>query len=99
MPTTSFSPGSEYITHTVGVRLRLTGTGSLNMSIIGLDDVRTYTMMPLTMSMTPGLEPTRQCNFKGQRPRIRFGTTEIDEYFRIARIVIFIKPSATMHPM
>lgn len=95
----SFGGGGEYIHHITGVRMRLNGTGSLQMSLNGLDDVHSYTMLPLTMSLTPGLEPTRLANFRSQRTRFKITTTEIDEYFKISRIVVFIKASATSYPM
>lgn len=91
--------GGEYIHHITSVTMRLNGTGSLQMSLSGLDDVRTYTMKPLTMSLTPGLEPTRLANFRSQRTRFNLTTTEINEYFRISRIIIFVKASATSYPM
>lgn len=91
--------GSEYINHITSVRMRLNGTGSLQMSLSGLDDIRSYTMLPLTMSLTPGLEPTRLANFRSQRTRFNITTTVINDYFRISRIVIFTKPSATSYPM
>lgn len=91
--------GAEYIHHVTGVRMRLSGTGNLQMSLSGLDDIRTYTMKPLAMSLTPGLEPTRLANFRSQRTRFNITTTEINEYFRISRIVIFAKASATSYPM
>lgn len=95
----SSSAGSEYIRHITGVRMRLQGTGSLQMSLSGLDDVRSYTMLPLEMSLTPGLEPTRLANFRSQRIRFNLTTTEINEYFKISRIILFAKTSATSYPM
>lgn len=91
--------GGEYIHHITGIRMRLNGTGSLQMSLSGLDDIRTYTMKPLEMSLLPGLEPTRLSNFRSQRTRFNITTTEINEYFRISRIVIFAKTSALAYPM
>lgn len=95
----NFSPGSESINHIVGVRMRLTGTGNLKMNLYGLDDIRSYEMKDLVMSSAPGLEPTRQCNFRSQRTQLEIKTIEMNDYFRIARIVIFSKPSATSYPM
>jgi len=90
-------PGSV-INHFGSVTLRVNGTGSLRMSLIGLDDVRTKTINPLTMSLTPGKEPTKLTNFKSQRARLRFETTAIDEYLKINKIILWIKPVASSFP-
>jgi hypothetical protein len=90
--------GAEYIAHVTGVRMRLNGTGELKMSLHNLDDTRTFTMLPLQMQTSPGLEPTRIANFRSQRTKFRILTTELNEYFLIQRVIVFIKPSASSYP-
>ena len=89
----------EYIHHTTGVRMRVNGAGNLRMTLLGLDDVRSYVMVPFVLSSAPGIEPTRGANFKNQRTRLRVETTAIDEFFTISRIILFMKPTATSLPM
>lgn len=89
----------EYISHINAVRFRLNGVGNLNLSLHSLDNAQSYTMKPLPMSMSPGIEPARLANFKSQRTMLRLGTTEMNEYMRIQRIIVFMKPSATSYPM
>lgn len=90
---------AENILHFGAVRLRLNGTGNLDMQWIGLDDTKTSDLLALTMSESPGYEPTRLCNFLAQRARLKISTNKINEHFKINRIVVFIKPKATSLPM
>lgn len=90
---------AEYVSHTAGVRLRLNGTGNLEMKLSSLDNVRSIVLKPLPMSMTPGIEPTRQCNFTSQRTLLEIKTTEKDEFMRVQKLIIFMKPTATSLPM
>ena len=90
--------GVEYDHHVVAVRLRVTGAGNLQMSLEGLDDVQTQTLIPLTMQATNRLEPTRLTNFQGQRIRFSLFTDQLDETFLIRRIIIYAKPVAAEYP-
>ena len=89
---------AENILHFGGVRLRVNGTGVLRMRLIGLDDVASQTLYPLTMSLTPGREPRVLANFKSQRARLEFTTTDINEFMRIDKVVIFVKELWTDFP-
>jgi len=88
----------ENISHFAAIRIRLNGTGSLKMSISSLDDVRTKTLVPFQMAAKARIIPTRIVNFMEQRASFTLTTTEIDEKFRINRIVIFTKEVYTSYP-
>lgn len=88
----------EYEHHVVGVRMRVTGAGSLQMSLQDLDDVQTQTLVPFTMQATTRIEPTRLANFQSQRIRLVLTTTEINEHFLIKRIIIYAKAVAVEYP-
>jgi hypothetical protein len=88
----------ELIHHITGVRMRVQGSGNLDMSLLGLDDLTSTTLAPFVMAATRAIEPTRLANFKGQRILLRFGVDEIDEWFQIRRIIIFVKPVETSYP-
>lgn len=90
--------GAEIIWHIAGVRLRLTGSGNLKMTLRTLDNTRQFTMLPLPMNPTTDKEPTRLGNIRSQRTQVEFKVTEIDEYFRISKMVVFAKPSGTSLP-
>jgi hypothetical protein len=90
---------AESILHFAAMTLRVTGSGSLRMTLYSLDDARTVTLLPLTMSNTSGREPTRRVNFVEQRARFKMYVNAIDENFRINRVVIWVKEKATSFPM
>ncbi len=88
----------ENIVHFAGIRLRVTGNGNLKLSFHSLDDVRNQTLVPLVMQATTDREPSRLSNFISQRARLEVRTTEINENFRINRIIVFAKPIYTDYP-
>ena len=88
----------ELINHFNAVRLRLVGDGELKLSWFSLNDEIEQELLSLPMVEGTAREPTRISNFKQQRASLRISTTEFDEYFKIYRIVIFIKPIASGFP-
>jgi hypothetical protein len=84
--------------HVVGVRMRVTGSGNLLMTLSDLDDIQSIPLVDLAMNATTRIEPTRLANFQSQRIRLSLMTTEIDENFLIKRIIIFAKPVAVEYP-
>lgn len=86
------------IQHYNAVRMRLTGSGSLQMQLQSLDDVDVQDLVPFTMAATTQREPTRLANFKSQAARLEIKTTQIDETFRISKIIIFAKPVESEFP-
>lgn len=90
--------GGENEHHIVAVRLRVIGTGNLQLSLTDLDDTRTQDLEDVAMQATTRIEPTKLANFQSQRIRLHGRTTEINEVFRINRIIIFAKPVAIEYP-
>jgi hypothetical protein len=88
----------ENISHFAAIRIRVNGTGNLKMTVFSLDDVRSKTLVPLVMQQQNRIIPTRLVNFTEQRAAFELKTTEIDEKFRINRIVIFTKEIYTSYP-
>lgn len=84
--------------HFGAVRMRVTGTGNLRMTLNSLDDVNTSTLPVLPMSATTNREPTVLANYVDQLGSLEFETTEIDEVFAICKIVVFVRPVATGYP-
>jgi hypothetical protein len=89
---------AESILHFGAIRLRVNGTGILRMTLIGLDSVKTKTIAPYTMSLTPGREPTVLTNFNAQRARLRMQTTAIDEYMKVNRAILYVNQYAEEFP-
>lgn len=90
--------GGENISHFAAVRMRVTGSGQLQLTLSSLDNEIVQPLVPITMQNTTSKEPTRLCNFTTQRCFIRLETTEKDEIFRINRIIVFAKEVATSYP-
>lgn len=91
--------GGEFEHHVVAIRLRLTGEGNLHASLTDLQDVQTYTMVDIPIQPVTRIEPTRLANLQSQRIRLVLSTSEIDEHFKINRILIYAKPVAVEYPM
>lgn len=83
---------AEDILHFGAYKIRVNGVGVLRSTLKGLDNVNTQTLANLTMSTTPGREPTILSNFTSQRARLRLETTAINETFNINRIIFYVKP-------
>lgn len=90
-------PG-ENILHFTAVRMRVVGQGSLKMRLNSLDDVQTQELVPFSMSAGTNIQPTRLCNFLQQRAQLEVYTTELNDFFKINRIILFVKESATSYP-
>jgi hypothetical protein len=88
----------ENISHFAAIRVRVSGIGNLRMKVSSLDDVRSKPLVPFIMSLTSRIIPTRLVNFNEQRASFEFKTTEIDERFRVNRIVIYSKEIYTSYP-
>lgn len=94
----SVGSGGENVIHVNAIRFRVVGEGELELSLSSLQDVKTKTLVPLTMSTVTDKEPTKVTNFYSQRIKLRVGTDTIDEWFRINRIIYFAKPLFTGYP-
>lgn len=92
------SGGPENEQHVVSVRMRLNGSGNLDMTLRDLDNVRHYDMVPFAMQTTTRIEPTRLANFQSQRILLHGSIDVINEWFWIRRIVIFTKPVVVEYP-
>lgn len=91
--------GEEFEHHIVGVRLRVTGSGNLKLSLLDYSDIQNQNLDPLVMQTKTRFEPTKLANFQSQRTRLIGQTTEINEVFQISRIIIFAKPVAVEYPI
>lgn len=90
--------GGENISHFTAVRLRLNGAGNLQMRLYSLDEIRFIDLIPFTMKNSTNIQPTRACNFVEQRAQLQIKTTEINEVFRINRIILFVRELYTDYP-
>jgi len=96
----ALSEGSvgENISHFAAIRVRVTGTGNLQMKVYSIDDVKSKTLVPFVMQQTSRIIPTRIVNFMEQRAAFEITAPGMDEYFRINRITVYIKEVYTSYP-
>lgn len=88
---------SEY--HVVATRLRVTGHGNLKLALTDLNQIQTFNQVDIVMEAATRIEPTRLADFQSQRIRLEGGVTQINETFRISKIIIFAKAVAVEYPM
>ena len=89
---------AENIHHFGGVRMRVNGSGNLDMTLFSLQDVRSSVMSVIKMANPTDREPFKLSNFITQRAALRCSTDEIGEWFRVNRIIIFMKEQWTEYP-
>ena len=92
------SANEEVINHYGAVRLRVNGSASLKLKLYSKDEVKSSTLLPLTLSSLTNVEPNRLSNFTQQRAKLEIRTTEVDETFQICKIIVFVKPVAKSYP-
>lgn len=85
--------------HLVGVRVRVLGSGNLDMTLYTLDEVRSLVLNPFAVTPTDEFSQTRITNFQTQRMKLRISMDTIDEYFHIHQIIFYTKPVAVERPM
>jgi len=84
--------------HFNAVRLRVTGSGNLRLSLRSLDNINVSTLAVLPMLNVTNRELVTLSNYIDQLGQLELKTTAINETFSLSRIVIFVKPIATSHP-
>lgn len=87
------------ILHSNAVRLRVTGSGTLDLYLRSLNGINNLQLNSLTMANTTDREPIITANFKNQRIQLELTTTEIGEEFNVSKIVIFVKAIAEGYPV
>jgi len=92
------SSGEELINHYGAVRIRVTGEAELKLTLHSLDEVKSSSLLPLNLKSKTNIQPTRLSNFTQQRAKLEIRTTEIDEHFRISKIIVFVRPVAKSFP-
>ena len=86
------------IIHFGAVRLRVTGTGNLQLRLLSLNEVAQRILTPVVMNATTDKYPNVLTNFSKQRAQLEIKTTEIDEVFNIGEVIIYVKPIFASYP-
>lgn len=90
--TSDITTGNESLVHFGGVRIRVNGTGNLIPTLGSLDKIRTQSLRNFVMQQTTDREKFQLANFMSQRAYLRLETLNINETFRINRIIVYVKP-------
>lgn len=88
----------DNVIHVNAIRLRVTGSGNLKLTMHSLNDVATLDLQNLAMSASTNILPTKLTNFRQQRAMLELKTTEIDETFRITKLIVFVTTVASDYP-
>lgn len=92
----------ESINHFNGVRLRVLGSGNLDVAAYiqnGMNsDLLSQTLNPYVLSSATHRQPTLGLNVRKQRMSLEIKVTDINEWFAINRLVVFMKPLYTSFP-
>ena len=88
----------ENIQHFSTIRIRATGNGSLKIRVRSLDNVRAKILVPVPLQAVNRIQPNRIVNFNEQRASFEITTLEMNEYYRLNRIIIYTKEIFTSYP-
>lgn len=86
------------INHFNAIRIDVLGSGSLQLRAWAYNDSFSVDLVPITMSTTSYIQPTALMNMRQHRMSFEFYVEEINEYFEIARINLFMKVMFTSVP-
>jgi hypothetical protein len=92
----------EYIVHYNAVRTVVLGAGTLHVTLFSLPDYagtqREVALRDINLDIIGRKTPTCLANFKEQAVQVKMHTDEIDDVFRITRIIIFKLPVEVSFP-
>lgn len=99
MASGSAAGGSQdNIVHYTSVRMRITGSGKLDMTMYSQDEIYSSVLVPFTMAAATNIRPTRLMNFQHQRAYLKGSTDVLGEHFKINKIVIYAKEVFVQYP-
>jgi len=88
----------ENICHFAAVRMRIQGSGNLDMTMYSQDDVLFQNIAPVVMAAITNIQPTRLMSVVQQRAYLKLSTDVINEYFKINRMIVYTKEVFTSYP-
>jgi hypothetical protein len=98
MPEVGMSATQDNIIHYTSLRMRILGSGNLDMEMFSQDDIYSSVLVPFAMSAATNIRPTRLMNFQHQRAYLKGSTNVKDEWFKINKIVIYAKEVFVEYP-
>jgi len=86
------------ILHFNTVRYSMVGAGNFHSYLRSSDDIRNLGLVDVVLQSATNRQPNVLANFKEQCAHLEGSITEINEYFIISKIVIFVKPTESGYP-
>lgn len=80
-----------WINHFGGVKLRVFGSGNLQINLTGEDGVGSQDLLALTLLASPGFEPYRIFNFINEKCYIKLRTHLFGEHYTISSVITYAK--------
>lgn len=90
---------SNHISHCVAAQVFVHGTGQLHTKVLSINNLNFYSGSVITMSESTDKFSVSLMNFSSQKMQLEIKTDALDEYFRISKITVFVKPVASGYPM
>lgn len=81
-----------WINHFAGIRLRISGSGTLAITLSGEDEVDTGTGASVVLSSAPGGEIEVPLNFKNEKMSVKLRLTTFGSYFILNKLEVLAKP-------
>lgn len=96
--TASLSSSQDNIVHYTSLRMRIIGSGNLDMTMFTQDEIYSSVLIPFAMQAATNIRPTRLMNFQHQRAYLEGKTDTINEWFKINKIVFYAKEVFVDYP-
>jgi dihydrodipicolinate reductase len=91
-------PGGQYINHFGAIRLRVTGSGTMEVKLVSMDTTTESILADVTLQTTTPRYVNQLANFNQQKAQLVLGTTELNDYFLLRQIIFYVKPIAESFP-
>lgn len=91
-------PILDAIQHYGGIRIRVKGSGNLDLILYSLDDTYSEELNSVVMATTSERFVTKLANFNQPRARLKIRVDAINEYFEINQVTVYVKPIHVSYP-
>lgn len=89
---------TDNIVHFTSVRMRILGSGQLDMVMFSQDEIYSSTLVPFTMRASTNIRPTRLMNMQHQAVYLKGSTDVAGEWFMINKITFYAKEVFVDYP-
>lgn len=90
---------SGILYHFAGFRAVLSGTGTLSVSVRGLNNSNLTNFNSFALSANPGFEVLRKLNFENERMKLKLSSPNASSEFKLTKLTIYGTFAASERPM